>query len=88
MSESGRPSRAQVVAKVAANIRSALAWRDLKPKALEHPLGLSYSGVSRRMAGTVAFDVGEIAEVARLVGLPMSALIEGGPPWDGGAADA
>lgn len=77
--------RGRVVAKVAANVRSALAWRGLKPRDLEAPLSLSYSGVSRRLgdnADAVAFDIGELAVVAGLVRLPLSALIEGGPPWD------
>jgi len=59
-----------------ATIRAELARRNSTQSALAAHLQLSQPAVSRRMAGKVAWRVGELAAAADFFGLPASKLID------------
>lgn len=75
-------ARTQMNERVAANLRSALAWRGLKHWQAAGRLGMSTAAISRRLSGEVPCDPHDLIQIAGLVDLPVERLILGGPPWD------
>jgi transcriptional regulator with XRE-family HTH domain len=64
-----------ITASVAAEVRAELARQRMSQQLLAAKLGVSQQWVSRRIAGTVAFDVNELARIAGLLGVPMSQFL-------------
>lgn len=64
-----------ITASVAAEVRAELARQRISQQLLAAKLGVSQQWVSRRIAGTVAFDVDELARIARLLGVPMAQFL-------------
>ncbi len=73
-------SRVEATLKVARNVRSALAWKDITHRTVVDALGMSPSAVSRRMTGETALDVADLIIIANMVGLTPGHLIDG-EPW-------
>jgi transcriptional regulator with XRE-family HTH domain len=61
---------------VAANVRAEMARQQIKQSEVAIAIGVGQSGVSKRLAGTVAFDVNELAQIAVLLGVPVARLLE------------
>jgi len=74
------PKRDAAVAKIAANVRSALAWRNISGAAAGPAIGIKQQAMSRRMTGEVPFDVGDLVLIADLVGISPGHLVAG-EPW-------
>lgn len=70
-----QPSDARTV--VARNIRAELARRGISQRHLTEALGVTYTGVTRRLSGRTPLDVDEVAAVARYLGVPVSDLFIG-----------
>lgn len=64
-------------ARVGRNVRAELARNDLTQGDLARHLHITQPAVSRRLAGERAFNVDELAVIARVVGVPMSRLVAG-----------
>lgn len=69
--------RTTTTQRVARTIRAELARRSLTQADLAAALGISQQGVSRRLAGHIAFDTDELSAAAELLGLPTEALFNG-----------
>lgn len=80
MTQPDPPKRDQIVAKVAGNVRSALAYRSVSERSTSAALGISTAAVARRMTGEVPFDVADLVIIAGIVGLTPGHLIDG-EPW-------
>lgn len=61
---------------VAANIRAEMARKRIAQKTVAEELGITQQSVSLRLNGRVPIDVDELAVFARLLDVPMSALLE------------
>ena len=70
-----QPSEARTV--VARNIRAELARRGMPVRHLTEALGVTYTGVTRRLSGQTPLDVDEVAAVARFLGIPVIDLFAG-----------
>lgn len=64
---------------VAANVRAEMARHRVTQTQIAAALGFSQAAVSRRLRGSVPFDVTELAVVAGLLRLPVTALVDGTP---------
>lgn len=62
--------------RVACTVRARMAERRVTQAAVAQRLGMSQAAVSRRLSGSVAFDVNELDAVADLVGVPVTDLLE------------
>lgn len=60
---------------VAANVRAEIARRRIRQVDVAASLGMSQQALSRRLTGEVAFDVGELHEVAALLETTAAALL-------------
>jgi transcriptional regulator with XRE-family HTH domain len=60
---------------VAANVRAEIARAGVQRRAVADAAGLSYEALHRRLHGRVAFDVDDLAAIARLLGIPMAQLL-------------
>jgi transcriptional regulator with XRE-family HTH domain len=72
--------RDAAVLRAAANVRSALAWRNITGSAAAREIGVGQPYLSRRLNGDVPFDVGDLTLLAKLVGLTPGHLLDG-EPW-------
>jgi transcriptional regulator with XRE-family HTH domain len=63
------------VARVAEEVRAAMARQSLTGSDLARHLGISQSTASRRLAGAAAFGVDELACVAAWLGVALGALL-------------
>ncbi|MHB1595364.1 MAG: helix-turn-helix domain-containing protein [Streptosporangiaceae bacterium] len=61
--------------KVAEEVRVAMARRRMTGRALALRLGWTAPFLSRRLTGDVAFTITELFDVARILDIPLSALI-------------
>ncbi len=73
-------SRDAAVLRAAANVRSALAWQNITGSAAAKAIGVGQAYMSRRMTGEVPFDAGDLALLAKLLGLTPGHLLDG-EPW-------
>jgi transcriptional regulator with XRE-family HTH domain len=64
-------------AEVGANIRAEMARRGLSQTELASRMGIGQSALSKRLAGTVALDVNELAAVAGFLHVDVSVLLTG-----------
>lgn len=62
---------------VGANVRAELARRGVSQTALADHLGLSQSGVSKRLRGVIAFDTDEMLAMSDFLDVPVAVLFEG-----------
>lgn len=58
--------------RVAAEVRAEMARQRVSQASVRMALGLSQSAMSRRITGELAFDVGELTAIARLLGRPVT----------------
>jgi transcriptional regulator with XRE-family HTH domain len=61
---------------VAAEVRAQLARRKLSGVRAARALGWSQNYISRRLSGTVPFDVTDLAAIAELLEVPMTTFFE------------
>lgn len=61
-------------ARVAANVRAEVARRGMSARKLALALDVPASTLSRRLNGTVPFDVDELAAVAAVLAVPLHVL--------------
>lgn len=61
--------------RTAATVRAELARRRISGRQLATDLGWGVPTMARRLNGTVAFSVDELAAVAHHLGLPVTALL-------------
>lgn len=61
---------------VAAAIRAEAARKRIGQDALAEALGLSQASISRRMRGATPFELDEIPVVARVLGVPVTSLLQ------------
>jgi transcriptional regulator with XRE-family HTH domain len=73
-------ARDAAVLRAAANVRSALGWRNITGSAAAKDIGVGQAYLSRRLNGDVPFDAGDLALLARLLGLTPGHLLDG-EPW-------
>lgn len=66
--------------RIVANVRTALAWRDISHRSAAPVLGISPQAMARRMSGEVPFEAAEVALLSTLAGLSVNDLING-DPW-------
>lgn len=74
------PERDAAVRRIASNVRSALAYRDVKHVAAADRIGLKPAAFSRRLCGEVPFDAGDLTLLARMLDLSPGHLVDG-EPW-------
>ena len=60
----------------AANIRAELARQHLSQRALAPILGVSATGVSKRLSGITPIDVDELGKIADFLGINAATLIQ------------
>lgn len=60
---------------VARAVRVAMAGKNISGRALADMIGMPQSAFSRRMTGETAFDVDELAAVARALEVPLSTFV-------------
>lgn len=63
--------------KVGRNVRAEMARNGITQDVLAARLNLTQPAVSRRLSGSVPFNVDELAVVTRMVGLSLSRLVAG-----------
>jgi hypothetical protein len=80
MTQPEPPKHTEITAKVARNVRSALAWKGISARSVTDVLGISSSAVGRRMTGETPIDVADLVIIANMVGLTPGHLIDG-EPW-------
>lgn len=73
-------ARDSAVQKAAANVRSALAWRNISYSAAGRAIGMDPSNMSRRCNGHIPFDAGDLTLLAKLLELTPGHLLDG-EPW-------
>ena len=61
---------------VPARVRELAKERGVTQRTIADALGLSQSAASRRLVGDVPFDVDELAAVAKVLGVPLTRLVE------------
>jgi len=61
--------------RVAGEVRAAMARRGVSQTALAGALGMSQAAVSRRLRGAIPLDVKELAAIAEILSVPLSALL-------------
>ncbi|WP_029291819.1 helix-turn-helix transcriptional regulator [Cellulomonas sp. HZM] len=61
--------------RVADEVRAAMARRRVTQTMVADRLNMSQAAVSRRLSGSVAFDVNELAAVADLLGIESADLL-------------
>lgn len=66
--------------KAAANVRSALGWRNITGSAAAKEIGVGQAYLSRRLNGEVPFDAGDLTLLAKLLDLTPGHLLDG-EPW-------
>lgn len=59
---------------IGANVRAEMSRRDVKQSALAERLGIPQSSVSSRLRGSTSWSASELAQVADLLGVPVSKL--------------
>ena len=64
--------------RVAAEVRAELARQRVSQEALCARIGMSQSTLSRRITGEHPFDTSELAEIAEVLGVPVSRFIPDG----------
>ena len=64
-------------AKVAAEVRAEMARQRRSQEWLAARLGVSQSTLSRRITGELAFDTTELANVAAVLGVPVTRFLVG-----------
>lgn len=74
------PERDAAIVRIAANVRSALAFRDVRHAAAAERIGLKPAAFSRRMSGEVPFDAGDLVLLASILDLSPGHLVDG-EPW-------
>lgn len=62
-------------ARTGANVRAEMARAGISQTSLATSLGISQAAVSKRLRGEVAFNVDELAAVAEVLGVALSALL-------------
>jgi len=73
-------SRHTAVVKAAANVRSALGWRNITGSAAAKHIGVTQAYLSRRLNAEVPFDAGDLTLLARLLDMTPGHLLDG-EPW-------
>lgn len=61
---------------VAAGVRARLAWQRISARKAALELGWSEPYMSRRLVGSVPFDVSDLEQLAGLLDLPVTAFFE------------
>lgn len=74
------PAARTVTTTVGANVRAELSRRGHNQAALAEVLGITQSGVSKRLRGVTPFDVDELAAVSTWLGVPLGVLLDGAVP--------
>jgi len=64
------------VERVAANVRAELARKGITQSDLAAKLNKSQPFISRRLSGRVAFDVADLASIATVLDVSITALVE------------
>ena len=62
-------------ATVGHNVRAEMTRQSFSQTQVARALGVSQSGISRRLLGVIAFDVTELTTLAHLFGVPASQLL-------------
>ena len=62
-------------ATVGHNVRAEMTRQSFSQTQVARALGVSQSGISRRLLGAIAFDVTELTTLAHLFGVPASQLL-------------
>lgn len=60
---------------VGATVRAEMARRKITQRQVAEKLGISQTQVSRRLDGTVSFNVDELEAVAQVLGLPVALFV-------------
>jgi transcriptional regulator with XRE-family HTH domain len=60
---------------VAAEVRAQMARQQVTGKSIARELSLSQQSISLRLTGKVPFDISELAQVARILGVRIASLI-------------
>lgn len=61
---------------VGANIRAELARKRISQRQLADLLGMSGTGVSKRLSGITPIDVDELQQIAQFLDVPVSMLMQ------------
>lgn len=64
-------------AQIGANVKAEMARAGLTQTDLASRLGLGQSGLSKRLRGSIAFDVNELAAVAAVLEVRLPVLLDG-----------
>lgn len=64
------------IERVAANVRAELARKGITQSDLAAKLNKSQPFISRRLSGRVAFDVADLASIATVLDVSITALVE------------
>ena len=62
-------------AQTGANVRAEIARRGMSQAAVSKAIGISQGQFSKRLRGTIAFDINELDAIATVLDVPMSDLI-------------
>lgn len=62
--------------RVANRVRGLMAERRVSQLVMAERLGLSRAAMGRRLTGEIALDVDELAAAARVLGVPLTRLVE------------
>jgi transcriptional regulator with XRE-family HTH domain len=76
---SAQPLAETLREQVAAAVRAQLAWRQISGSALARLLGREQTWVSRRLNGSVAFDLDDLQAIAEALRFRVDVLLGGGP---------
>ena len=58
-----------------ANVRAEMARRQITQMELARQLGLSQAAISARIKGRTPFDINELTAIARVLDVPLDALL-------------
>ena len=70
-------TRETAVVVTAAQVRAALAWRNITGSSAARSLGMTQAYLSRRLNGDVPFNIGDIVLLAALIRVSPGRLIDG-----------
>lgn len=64
-------------ASTGANVRAEMARKGYSQAELARMLGMSQTGISKRLRGETPFDVNELARISAVLGVPLGTLLDG-----------
>ena len=58
-----------------ANVRAEIARRGMSQAAVRKAIGISQGQFSKRLRGTIAFDINELSAIAKALDIPLADLL-------------